>query len=110
LKAVLRAQGMSTAVGDEGGFAPDLPSNEAALETILEAIAKAGYTVGDDVVLALDCAATEFFNDGVYRYDGERQTRSKERQAKYLAAWPPAIRSPQSRTAWPRTTWKVGNC
>jgi enolase len=71
LKSVLRAQRLSTAVGDEGGFAPDLPSNEAALETILVAIEKAGFKVGGDIVLALDVASSEFHADGVYRLDSE---------------------------------------
>ena len=66
LKAVLSAKGLSTAVGDEGGFAPDLPSNESALEAIMEAIDKAGYTAGKDVLLGLDCAASEFYKDGKY--------------------------------------------
>src|SRR5690606_25425949 len=66
LKKVLSARGLNTAVGDEGGFAPNLPSNEAALEVIAEAVASAGYKLGEDVTLALDCAASEFFKDGVY--------------------------------------------
>ncbi|MEE3136383.1 MAG: phosphopyruvate hydratase, partial [Gemmatimonadota bacterium] len=66
LKLVLASQGKSTAVGDEGGFAPDLSSNEAAIETVLEAIDRAGYQVGEDVVLTLDAAASEFFEDGQY--------------------------------------------
>lgn len=66
LKSVLSAKGLSTAVGDEGGFAPDLPSNESALEAIMEAIDKAGYVAGKDVYLALDCAASEFYKDGKY--------------------------------------------
>ncbi len=71
LKKVLQSRGLSTAVGDEGGFAPDLPSNEAALEIIAEAVTGAGYKLGEDVVLALDCAASEFFKDGVYDLSGE---------------------------------------
>jgi enolase len=70
LKAVLKAQGLVTAVGDEGGFAPDLPANAAALDLILEAVAKAGFTPGQDIALALDVAATEFFSDGAYRFEG----------------------------------------
>jgi enolase len=85
LRAALKAAGHNTNVGDEGGFAPHLPSAEAALDFVISAVAKAGYTAGKDVVLALDCAATEFFHDGVYRYDGEGKTRSKEQQVKYLA-------------------------
>ncbi len=71
LKKVLVGRGLSTAVGDEGGFAPDLPSNEAALEVVLEAINKAGYTPGKDIALGLDVASTEFYRDGVYRLEAE---------------------------------------
>src|SRR6202166_4818453 len=71
LKKVLHAQGLNTAVGDEGGFAPDLPSNEAALTTILEAIDKAGHRAGKDIYLGLDVASTEFFKDGVYTLASE---------------------------------------
>jgi enolase len=71
LKAVLSSRGMSTAVGDEGGFAPDLPSNESALEVIMEAIDKAGYSAGKDVFLGLDCAASEFYKDGQYVLESE---------------------------------------
>ena len=63
---MLSARGLATAVGDEGGFAPNLPSNAAALEIIAEAVANAGYILGEDVTLALDCAASEFYKDGVY--------------------------------------------
>src|SRR5216683_1768074 len=80
LRAALKAAGHNTNVGDEGGFAPNLPSADAALDFVLSAIGKAGYTSGDDVVLALDCAATEFYRDGAYRYDGEGKIRSKEEQ------------------------------
>jgi enolase len=68
LKSVLKAKGYSTGLGDEGGFAPDLPSNGAALDLIMEAIGKAGYTPGADVAIAMDVAATEFFSDGAYRF------------------------------------------
>jgi enolase len=85
LRAALKAAGHNTNVGDEGGFAPDLPSADAALDFIISAIAKAGYTGGTDVMLALDCAATEFFSDGAYRYQGEGKMRSKEQQVEYLA-------------------------
>ncbi len=71
LKKLIDAKGMSTAVGDEGGFAPNLPTHESAIEFILEAIDKAGYTAGQDVVLALDCASSEFFQDGTYALDSE---------------------------------------
>jgi enolase len=85
LRAALRQAGHNTNVGDEGGFAPDLPSADAALDFIVTAIAKAGFRAGEDVVLALDCAATEFFKHGAYVYEGESRTRSKEQQVGYLA-------------------------
>jgi enolase len=74
LKAVLRGKGLNTAVGDEGGFAPDLPSNRAALDTIMEAIGKAGFTAGDDILLGLDVASSEFFEDGQYNLASEGRT------------------------------------
>jgi enolase len=85
LKKVLHAKGMSTAVGDEGGFAPDLPSNEAAITTILEAIDKAGYRAGKDIYLGLDVASTEFFKDGVYELASEGRQFSAAQFADYLA-------------------------
>lgn len=85
LKKVLSSRGLSTAVGDEGGFAPDLPSNEAALTIIAEAIANAGYKLGSDITLALDCAATEFYKDGVYDLAGEGKKFSAPEFADYLA-------------------------
>ncbi|WDH54525.1 phosphopyruvate hydratase [Pseudomonas chlororaphis] len=84
LKAVLKARGLSTAVGDEGGFAPNLASNEDALKVISEAVANAGYKLGTDVTLALDCAASEFFEDGKYNLSGEGQVFSAEGFADYL--------------------------
>ena len=72
LKAVLKGRGLSTGLGDEGGFAPNLESNRAALDLILEAIEKAGYTPGEDIALALDVAATELFKDGVYEFEGSK--------------------------------------
>jgi enolase len=87
LKAVLKNRGLNTAVGDEGGFAPDLPSNEAAIETILEAIEKTGYRVGEDVSLGLDVASSEFFKNGVYTLDSEGKSFGPEKFAEYLAAW-----------------------
>ncbi len=85
LKKVLSAGGLNTAVGDEGGFAPDLPSNEAALDVIGEAVGKAGYTLGRDVTLALDCAASEFYRDGVYALAGEDKQFNAEEFSDYLA-------------------------
>lgn len=88
LKSVLHAKGLSTAVGDEGGFAPALPGTEAAIETILEAIGKAGYMPGRDVRIALDCASSEFYIDGVYDYTKFEGTngvkRTTQQQAEYL--------------------------
>ena len=85
LKKVLGSRGLSTAVGDEGGFAPDLPSNEAALAVIAEAVEKAGYKLGEDICLALDCAASEFYKDGVYDLSGEGKKFSAEEFADFLA-------------------------
>ncbi|MGO9933492.1 MAG: phosphopyruvate hydratase [Steroidobacteraceae bacterium] len=85
LKKVLHAKGLNTAVGDEGGFAPDLPSNEAAITTILEAIDKAGYRAGKDIYLGLDAASSEFFKDGVYTLKSEGRTFSSSEFADYLA-------------------------
>ena len=85
LKAVLKKASLSTAVGDEGGFAPNLPSNEAALEAIMQAIDKAGYKAGEDVFLALDCAASEFYKDGQYVLAGEDKQFSAEGFSDYLA-------------------------
>jgi enolase len=89
LKKVLHDRNLSTAVGDEGGFAPTLDGTEDALDTIMKAIGNAGYKVGDEVMIALDCAAAEFYKDGVYDYtlfEGETGVkRSSEEQAQYLA-------------------------
>ncbi len=85
LRASLKAAGHSTNVGDEGGFAPNLASADAALDIIVDAISKAGYALGKDAVLALDCAASEFFKNGAYHYKGEGKKRSSKEQAEYLA-------------------------
>jgi enolase len=85
LKKVLKAQGLNTAVGDEGGFAPNLPSNEAALAAIKEAVEKAGYELGKDVTLALDCASSEFYKDGQYQLSGEGKSFDSEGFAEYLS-------------------------
>ncbi|MBV9899900.1 MAG: phosphopyruvate hydratase [Alphaproteobacteria bacterium] len=86
LKKRLHDAGLSTAVGDEGGFAPNLASARDALDFIMRSVEEAGYTPGDDVVLALDCAATEYFRDGAYHIDGEGLTLSPQENADYLAA------------------------
>ena len=83
LKAVLKSQGLATGLGDEGGFAPDLPSNRDALDLIGRAIEQAGFQLGQDVVLALDVAATEFHSDGVYTFEGNKNTA--EQMADYYA-------------------------
>ena len=85
LKGSLKKSGYSTSVGDEGGFAPNLPSAEAALDFIMKAIESAGFKPGVDVLLGADCAATEFFKDGKYVYEGEKITRSIDQQVDYLA-------------------------
>jgi enolase len=85
LKKDLHEAGLSTAVGDEGGFAPNLASARDALDFIMTSIGKAGYEAGDDVMIALDCAATEFFKDGAYRMEGEGRSLSPEEMAAYLA-------------------------
>jgi len=87
LKRVIGERGMSTAVGDEGGFAPSVASNEAALELILEAIEKAGFVAGKDIHLGLDCAASEFYRDGRYQLAGEGRSLSSDELVDMLAGW-----------------------
>lgn len=87
LRSVLSARGMTTTVGDEGGFAPDLSSNEEAIEVILEAIGKAGFKAGEDIYLGLDAASSEFYKDGVYNLASEGKTFSSEEFTDYLAGW-----------------------
>jgi enolase len=110
LKASLKKAGHNTNVGDEGGFAPNLPSAEAALDFILKAIEAAGFKPGADIVLGLDAAATEFFKDGAYVYSGEGLKRSPDEQAQYLAklaaAYPIAtIEDGMSEDDW--AGWKI---
>jgi enolase len=85
LKKALKDAGHNTNVGDEGGFAPNLPSAEAALDFIMKSVEQAGYKPGQDMVIGLDCAATEFFKDGAYHYEGTGQKLSPQQQAEYLA-------------------------
>ena len=85
LKSALHQAGLSTAVGDEGGFAPAINGSREALDFIEKAVTAAGYTLGDDVLLALDCASTEFFKDGAYRMAGEGKTLSPEQMAEFLS-------------------------
>jgi len=87
LKSVLKGKGLNTAVGDEGGFAPDLKSNEQAIETILEAIGKTGYKAGKDVYLGLDVASSEFFKDGAYHLEGEGKKFSSAELVEFYAGW-----------------------
>lgn len=87
LKKVLNSRGLNTAVGDEGGFAPDLPSNEAAIDVILEAIKNAGYEPGKDIMLALDAASSEFYKDGQYVLASENRSLSSAEFADLLADW-----------------------
>ena len=86
LKSALKKAGQNTAVGDEGGFAPNLPSAEAALDFVVQAIETAGFKPGEEIAIALDAAASEFFKDGAYRYEGEGKVRSIQQQADYLAS------------------------
>jgi len=87
LKSVLSKQGLSTAVGDEGGFAPDLPSNEAAIEVILQAVETAGYKIGSEVYLGVDAAASEFYRDGRYHFASEGRSFSSQEFAEFLDGW-----------------------
>jgi enolase len=87
LKKVLDGRGLGTAVGDEGGFAPDLPSNAAAVEVILEAIEKAGFRAGEDIWIGLDCASSEFYRDGRYHLASEGRDFSAEEFTDYLVHW-----------------------
>ncbi len=86
LKGELSAAGLSTGIGDEGGFAPDLSSTRDALDFVLKSVEKAGYTPGDDIMLALDCAATEYFKDGAYVFAGEGKNLSPDENVRYLEA------------------------
>ncbi|MFN2495653.1 MAG: phosphopyruvate hydratase [Pseudonocardiaceae bacterium] len=115
LKSVLKSQGLATGLGDEGGFAPDLPSNRDALDLIATAVEKAGYTLGQDILLALDVAATEFFSDGGYTF--EKSKRSAEQMIAYYTelvdAYPlVSIEDPLAEDdwhGWERLTAELGN-
>ena len=87
LKKLIDGKGMATTVGDEGGFAPNLASNEEALKLLLEAIDKAGYTAGTDIALAIDCAASEYYKDGMYELRGEGAKLTRSQMVDYLATW-----------------------
>ena len=104
LKSVLKQHRLSTGVGDEGGFAPDLPHNRAALDLIVEAIGKAGLTPGDQVALALDAAASEFYSDGGYHFEGSRKTAAEMAgiYAGWLDAYPiVSLEDPLAEEDWP---------
>lgn len=108
LKAVLQAKGLSTGLGDEGGFAPNLPSNRAALDLIQEAIRNAGYTPGQDIALALDVASSEFFKDGAYQFEGKSlsSTEMSTYYAELVADYPlVSIEDPLDENDW--EGWKT---
>ncbi len=110
LKSVLKSRGLSTAVGDEGGFSPDLRSNAEALETILEAIGKVGYVAGDDVLLGLDAAASEFYENGKYNLVGEGKRLTSEQFVDFLADWSrqyPIITIEDGMAEQDRDGWKL---
>jgi enolase len=103
LKSLLTSKGLATGLGDEGGFAPELPNNRAALELIVEAITKTGLTPGKDIALALDVASTEFFADGVYNFEGKKRTAAQmsEYYAELAAAFPlVSIEDPLAEDDW----------
>ena len=103
LKSVLKQHGLSTGVGDEGGFAPDLEHNRAALDLIIEAIGKAGFAPGDDIALAIDAAATEFFNDGTYSFEGGKRSTAEmiDTYEQWLNAYPlVSIEDPLAEEDW----------
>lgn len=103
LKSVLKSKGLATGLGDEGGFAPDLPGTRAALDLIAEAVEKTGYTLGRDIVLALDVAATEFHSDGVYSYEGRKLTSAQmsDAYAELIGAYPlVSIEDPLDEDDW----------
>jgi enolase len=104
LKSVIKQRGLSTGVGDEGGFAPDLEHNRAALDLIVEAIGKAGFNPGQDVALAIDAAASEFYADGAYNFEGKPQTSAEMAgiYAEWLDAYPiVSIEDPLDEEDWP---------
>jgi enolase len=103
LKSVLKEQGFATGLGDEGGFAPDLASNRAALDLIAEAVGRTGLKLGDDIVLALDVAATEFYSDGAYQFEGQARTAAQMQDyyAELVAAYPiVSIEDPLDEEDW----------
>ena len=112
LKAVLHKRGYSTAVGDEGGFAPNLKSNEEAIEVVLEAITAAGYKPGEHVAIALDPASSEFYDKASGKYvfkKSDKSARTSEQMTKFWADWVRQFPSSRSKTAWPKTIGPDGN-
>jgi len=109
LKASLKKAGLNTNVGDEGGFAPNLPSAEAALDYCVKAIESAGFKPGADIALALDPAASEFFRNGAYVYSGEGKTRSIAEQVDYLAKLADAYPIVSIEDGMAEDDWKGGN-
>ena len=107
LKGELKAAGYATGLGDEGGFAPDLPSNREGLDFLVKAIEKAGFTPGNDIALGLDAAATEFFDDGVYRLDNKDWGSAASPST--TSGWSTTSRSSRSRMRSPRTTGTTGS-
>ena len=109
LKSLLHSKGFSTNVGDEGGFAPSLKSNEAAVELILEAIEKAGYKPGEDIHIALDPAGTELYERRPYNLAKEGRKLSSDEMVDFWADWVTSTPSSRWKTAWPRTTGTAGS-
>jgi enolase len=108
LKKIIDGRGMPTTVGDEGGFAPNLPGNEAALQLLMEAIDRAGYVPGTDIALAIDCAASEYYADGVYNLESEGAKLTRSQMVDYLATWCdkyPIIEDGMSEHDW--DGWKL---
>ena len=113
LKGVLKKRGYSTSVGDEGGFAPNLKSNEEALEVVLEAITQAGYKPGDQIGIALDPAASEFYDAEERSTSSRNPTRASAPRSRWSSSGPTgcaSIPSFRSKTAWPRTIGRAGSC
>ncbi|OAV84608.1 enolase, C-terminal TIM barrel domain-containing protein, partial [Puccinia triticina 1-1 BBBD Race 1] len=115
LKSVLKAKGLSTGLGDEGGFAPNLAANAEALDLIIEAIQKAGYQPGRDIALAIDAAATEFYNEGLYEFEGGKKSSAEmtEYYERLLGDYPiVSLEDPLSEedwSGWAALTAVVGN-
>jgi len=110
LKSLLQSRGCSTAVGDEGGFAPNLKHNEEALSLLCEAIEQANYRPGEDIYLAIDAAASSFYHEGVYLLQAEKSRKNQQKRW-YVTTkdWSPNIPSSPLKTAWPRMIGKAGN-